>query len=132
MDAKRSQKLERLVRVQRQLERMAENELAHTLREQAAADAARQALIDAMGSLETVHRVMAGHYATRFTTVQGRIRTLSGVQAMQERRVLIEKTKADRLDDAARQASLQEEREEVDEGLLDLLDTTLRTRTSLA
>ncbi|PWV95260.1 hypothetical protein DFR52_11417 [Hoeflea marina] len=125
MAESRSRKLGRLVRVQRQLERMAENELAHTLRERMIAESSQEALIGALGSLDTVHRAMAGSYAVRFSPLEGRIRQLSGVQVMQERRVLTEKTKADRLAETAARAVESEEREAADESLLDLLDSTM-------
>lgn len=128
MAENRSHKLERLVRVQRQIERMAENELAHTLRERMVAESSQEALIDALGSLDIVHRAMAGSYTVRFSPLENRIKQLSGVQVMQERRVLTEKTKADRLAETASKAVESEEREAADESLLDLLDASLAGR----
>jgi hypothetical protein len=121
----RSRKLERLVRVQRQIERVAENDLAHTLRERAQNDEAREAMVDAMGSLDPVHRGMALHYSRRYAGLEGRARQLAGLQAVLEKRVLTEKTKADRLSEAAGEAAEREEREAVDESLLDLLDARI-------
>lgn len=118
----RSKKLERLVRVQRQIERMAENDLALVLKERAAADISRENLVGALGSLDPVHRAMAGEYARSFANLEGRIRQLSGFQAVQEKRVLTERTKADRLAESAIKAAGMEAREAEDENLLDLID----------
>ena len=121
----RAEKLSRLVRVQRQIERMVENELSQTLRAQAITDATQDALVDAVGSLDPVHAAMSHQYALRFQRLSARTQQLSGVRAMQERRVLTEKTKADRLEDQAEQAGHAEERRSADEALLDLLEITL-------
>lgn len=126
----RSRKLERLVRVQRQIERVAENDLAHTLRERAENEAAREALIDAMGSLDPTHRGMAQHYSRRYSGLDGRARQIAGLQAVLEKRVLTEKTKADRLSEAAAEAAVDEEREAMDESLLDLLDAQIGRKAS--
>lgn len=121
----RSRKLQRLVRVQRQMERVAENDLAHTLRERAENDDARAAVIDAMGSLEPAHRGMAMHYSRRHSGLEGKARQIAGMQAILERRVITEKTKADRLAEAANDAAEAEDREQIDEGLFDLLDAAI-------
>ena len=53
---------------------------------------------------------------------------LAGAKGVQERKMLTEKTKADRLADQAGQAAEAEDRLETDESLLDLLDGSLRRR----
>ena len=121
----RAQKLSRLVRVQRQIERMTENELSHTLREQAATDATHDALVDAVGSFDPVHAAMSHQYALRFQRLSARSQQLSGMKAVQEKRVLTEKTKADRLAQQAEEAAGDEDRLAQDESLLDLLETQL-------
>lgn len=123
MAASRADKLARLVRVQRQIERMTENELSHILREQAAADATQDALVDAIGSFDPVHAAMSHQYALRFQRLSARAQQLSGMKAVQEKRVLIEKTKADRLAEQAGEAAGLEDRLSDDESLLDLLET---------
>lgn len=125
MSGSRSQKLARLMRVQRQIERMAENELAFTLREQAVNEATQNALVEAVGSFDPVHAAMSHQYALRFQRLAAKSQQLSGVKAMQERRVLTEKTKADRLADQAAAAAGDEDRVAADETLLDLLDAGL-------
>jgi len=130
MAASRAEKLARIVRVQRQIERMAEDELSHTLRAQAVTDATQAALVDAVGSFDPVHAAMSHQYALRFQRLSARAQQLSGIKAMQERRVLTEKTKADRLDDQAAEATEDEERTADDEALLDLLEISLGARVN--
>ncbi|MBU4528952.1 MAG: hypothetical protein KUA43_08250 [Hoeflea sp.] len=125
MAASRAQKLARLTRVQRQIERMTENELSHILREQASADATQDALVEAIGSFDPVHAAMSHQYALRFQRLSARAQQLSGMKAVQEKRVLIEKTKADRLAEQAEEAAGDEERLAADESLLDLLEASL-------
>jgi hypothetical protein len=124
----RAEKLKRLVRVQRQLERVAENELAVILRERAIVDDTRTALVDALGSLSPLHRSMAMHYTKRFSGIETRDRRLTGMQMMQEKRILTEKTKADRLQDQYVEAAEAEGREAEDDGLLDLIDIVISAK----
>jgi hypothetical protein len=128
MAGSRAQKLARLVRVQRQIERMAETQLSHTLREQAALDASQDALVEAVGSFDPVHAAMSRNYAQRFQRLSVQSQQLQGIKSVQERRVLTEKTKADRLTDQAEAAAVSEERASVDESLLDLLESSLIRR----
>ncbi|MBC7280346.1 hypothetical protein [Hoeflea sp.] len=125
MAGSRAQKLARLMRVQRQIERMTETELSHILREQAAADATQDALVDAIGSFDPIHAAMSHQYALRFQRLSARTQQLSGMKAVQEKRVLVEKTKADRLAQQAEEAAGDEERLAADETLLDLLEASL-------
>ena len=122
MTDSRAAKLKRLVRVQQQIERMAENDLATILREQALVDEARQRTTEAIGSLDPVHTVMSGHYARRFQGLAIKTQHLNGLRAVQERRVLVEHTKTERLEKRAHQAGEAEEREAEDASLLDLID----------
>ena len=128
MPASRAGKLARLVRVQRQIERMAENELSHTLREQVATQATQDALVEAVGSFDPVHAAMSRQYALRFQRLSARAQLLAGTKALQERRMLTEKTKADRLAEQASEAAGDEERQADDEALLDLLEASLGAR----
>ncbi len=128
MAGSRAQKLARLMRVQRQIERMTETELSHILREQAATDATQDALVDAVGSFNPIHAAMSHQYALRFQRLSARTQQLSGMKAVQEKRVLIEKTKADRLAEQAEEAAGNEERLAADESLLDLLEASLNAR----
>lgn len=129
MAGSRAEKLARLVRVQRQLERMAETELSHTLREQAATQATQDALVEAVGSFDPVHAAMSHQYALRFQRLSAKAQLLAGTRALQEKRMLTEKTKADRLADQASEATGDEERLQSDEDLLDLLEIAFATRS---
>jgi hypothetical protein len=126
MASSRAEKLARLVRVQRQIERMAETQLSNTLRDQAALDASQDALVEAVGSFDPVHAAMSHNYAQRFQRISAKSQQLEGIKSVQERRVLTEKTKADRLTDQAEAAAGNEERAAADESLLDLLESSLK------
>ena len=128
MAGSRAEKLARLVRVQRQIERMAEHELSLTLREQAITDATQEALVEAVGSFNPVHAAMSHQYAQRFQRLSAKSQLLAGAKSLQERRMLTEKTKADRLNDHAGDAARAEDRIATDEALLDLLDTSMNCR----
>lgn len=130
MAESRSEKLARLVRVQRQIERMAEFELSHTLRAQAETEATQDALVAAVGSFNPIHAAMSHQYAQRFQRLSARSQLLQGAKAVQERRMLTEKTKADRLSEHAEKAVEAEDRLSTDETLLDLLDASLQRRGS--
>ena len=130
MAGKKSEKLLRILKVQRQLERMAENDLAHILRERTNLENKRDAIIAATGSLEPVHRSMAGQYARRFSGLESKSQRLETMKTMQEKRLLIEKTKADRLEESARSAASDEGRIDEDESLHDLLDAALAIKSN--
>jgi len=130
MSTSRSEKLARLVRVQRQVERMAEHELSLTLSAQAETDATQEALVHAVGSFNPIHAAMSHQYAQRFQRLSARSQLLTGAIQVQERRMLTEKTKADRLSDHAEKATQAEDRLAADESLFDLLDSTIKTSGS--
>lgn len=121
----RARKLARLVRVQRQIERMAEDDLSQVLRQQAIFDATQDALVEAVGSFDPVHAAMSHQYAQRFQRLSAKSQQLDGMKLVQERRVLTEKTKTDRLAERAGEAAQNEDRADADESLLDLLETRL-------
>lgn len=128
MVASRAEKLARLVRVQRQVERMAEYELSHTLRQQAETDATQEALVEAVGSFNPIHAAMSSQYAKRFQRLSAKSQLLEGAKGLQERRMLTEKTKTDRLQDQSDKAAMAEDRLATDETLQDLLDGALQRR----
>ncbi|SOE18198.1 hypothetical protein SAMN05877838_3116 [Hoeflea halophila] len=127
MSTSRSEKLARLVRVQRQVERMAEYELSLTLSAQAETDATQEALVHAVGSFNPIHTAMSHQYAQRFQRLSARSQLLTGAIKVQEGKVLTEKTKADRLADHAAEAAEAEDRLNADESLFDLLDSTIKS-----
>lgn len=126
MSASRSEKLARLVRVQRQIERMAEHELSLTLSAQAEVDATQDALVHAVGSFNPIHAAMSHQYSQRFQRLSAKSQLLSGAIKVQEGRRKTEKTKADRLAEQADRAAEAEDRLATDESLFDLLDSTLK------
>lgn len=109
---------------------MAEYELSLTLREQALTEATQDALVQAVGSFNPIHAAMSHQYAQRFQRLSAKSQLLEGAKGVQERRMLTEKTKADRLSDQADRAAEAEDRLATDETLFDLLDSSLQHRGS--
>ena len=122
---KRSDKLKRLVAVQRHLEKMAEHELAGTTRHRAEINQSMDEVIDAIGSLNPVHRQFSQQYAERFGRLTVKERQLAGVQQIQEMKVLRERTKGDRLTENMKDARDHEDRETADNSIYELIDITL-------
>lgn len=127
---KKSDKLKRLVAVQRHLEKMAENDLAATARQRQEVAESMDKVMEAIGSLDPVHRLFAQSYADRFSRLMTTERQLAGMQQLHEMRVLRERAKGDRLDEHRRDARDQEEREAADEAILDLVDMRFSTPAS--
>lgn len=86
---KRSEKLKRLVTVQRHME-MAEVELADTTRTRSEVAQSMDSVLEAMSSMEPVHQTFSRHYSDRYGRLVVKDRQLSGVQQLQENRVLKE------------------------------------------
>ncbi|OJU72375.1 MAG: hypothetical protein BGO05_09695 [Rhizobiales bacterium 63-7] len=118
----RSKKLKRLVNVQRQLEKMAESDLAATARQRREVAESMEVVIVAIGAMDGVHRLFAQNYAERFGRLTLRDHQLTGVQRMQEIRVLRERTKGDRLEGHMKEARMDEDRLQADESIYDLID----------
>ena len=118
----RSRKLKRLVNVQRQLERMAESDLAATARQRREVAESMEVVIEAIGAMDGVHRLFAQNYSERFGKLTLRDQQLTGVQRMQEIRVLRERTKGDRLEGHMKEARMEEDRLQADESIYDLID----------
>ena len=121
----RSKKLKRLVAVQRHLEKMAESELAATTRHREEVARSMDVVIEAIGSMEPVHRQFSQHYAERFGRLTVKEQQLENVQQIQETKVLKERTKAERLEDNMKEARDLEDREAADQAIYDLLEITL-------
>ncbi|MDG3575186.1 hypothetical protein P7F60_02205 [Rhizobium sp. YJ-22] len=118
----RSKKLKRLVNVQRQLEKIAESDLAATARQRREVAESMEVVIEAIGAMDGVHRLFAQNYAERFGRLTLRDQQLTGVQRMQEIRVLRERTKGDRLEGHMKEARMDEDRLQADESIYDLID----------
>ncbi|HEX5932676.1 MAG TPA: hypothetical protein VFY63_00765 [Pseudorhizobium sp.] len=126
----RSKKLKRLVAVQRHLEKMAESELAATTRYREEVARSMDVVIEAIGSMEPVHRQFSQNYAERFGRLTVKEQQLENVQQIQETKVLKERTKAERLEDNMKEARDLEDREAADQAIYDLLEITLTSPAS--
>lgn len=126
----RSRKLKRLVKVQRQLERLAEMDLAETNRERDRLTAAIDGAVDAMNSLAPTHRVFSHVYAQRVGALTVRNQRLDGLASVQEQKLLVERSKADRLQETMKHERAAEEREAEDTSLYDLIDQIAAGRGS--
>lgn len=122
MAGRRSEKLKRLVKVQRHLEELAEAELAETNRKRARIRQSLEDTVAAMGSISPTHQVFSPLYARQIAVLSTREQRLSGLAAAQERRVLSERAKAERLAERMGDARTEELRAEDEEALYDLID----------
>lgn len=121
----RSQKLARLVAVQRYLEQIAESELADTTRQRQVVSETMDVVAAAMSSPDPMHQMFSSVYSTQMGRLTHKDRILSGVQEVQEARVLKERVKADRLEENRKSAREMEDREEADTAIYDLVDQQL-------
>ncbi len=119
---KRSDKLKRLVSVQRHLEQMAEMDLAVTTQQRQEVTETMDAVAGAISSLNPVHRNFSGIYAAQIGKLRHKDVMLAGVQQMHEMRIMRERTKADRLEEQMRDARSAEDREAADNAVYDLID----------
>lgn len=87
-------------------------------------------VIEAIGSMEPVHRQFSQHYAERFGRLATKEQQLENVQQIQETKVLKERTKAERLEDNMKEARDLEDREAADQAIYDLLEITLASPAS--
>jgi len=126
---KKSQKLKRLVSVQRHLEKLAENELADAVRQRQALGESMTNVMDAITSLSDLHRPFARNYAERFSRLMTRDQQLEGMQRVHEAKILRERTKGDRLEERMQDARGQEDRAAEDDAVYDLLDLTFASET---
>lgn len=124
----RSEKLERLVKVQRHLEHMAESELASTARARAEVQENLVAVVDAIGSLAPVHQIFAGLYSGQISRLTARDQQLETMQRIHENKMMREKAKGDRLEEHRREARLSEDREADDAAVYDVLDQQIALR----
>ncbi|GES42660.1 hypothetical protein RsS62_19120 [Rhizobium dioscoreae] len=118
----RSEKLKRLVAVQRHLERMAENELADTTRQRAEVAEAMERVMVAIGSVDPVHMAFSIHYAERYGRLMIRDQQLESIQTLIQMKVQQERTKADRLEEHMKDARELELRESDDNAVYDIID----------
>jgi len=118
----RSDKLERLVKVQRHLEHMAEVELANTTRARQDVQENLNAVVEAIGSLNSVHQIFAGLYSGQISRLTAKDQHLETVQQIHENKMMRERTKGDRLEENMKEAREEERREADDAAVYDVLD----------
>ena len=126
----RSKKLKRLVSVQRHMEKMAEHELAATAQHRAEVAQSMEVVIQAIGSIDSIHRSFSQNYAERFGRLTIKDGQLENIQQIQEMKVLRERTKGDRLEEHMKRAREQEERQASDQAIYDLLEITFAAPAS--
>jgi hypothetical protein len=125
----KSEKLRRLVGVQRQLERLAEFELSVSIARQAEVATSIDLTVNAISSVDPIHKQFSKNYSDRLTRLFIKKQQLTAQQTMQEAKVLKEKTKGDRLQDRMKEAEILEERLMEDERMYDLVDLGLLMAT---
>jgi len=118
----RSEKLKRLVAVQRHLERIAENELADTTRHRLDVNESMERVMDAIGSSDPVHMAFSVHYAERYGRLTIKDQQLEGIQTLIQMKVQQERTKGDRLEEHMKDARELETREADDNAVYDIID----------
>lgn len=124
-DLSRSKKLQRLVKVQRHLEHMAENDLAATTRQRAEVAENLDAVVEAIGSVNSIHQLFASLYSSQISRLTAKDQHLENVQRAQEQKIMREKAKADRLEDKAKLAREHEDGERQEASIQELLDIRL-------
>lgn len=122
MAQNRSDKLKRLVSVQRHLEKMAEIDLANTTRQREEVSETMEVVAGAINSLDPIHRDFSRHYSGQYSKLQQQDQMLANVQQMHEMRVVRERTKGDRMEEHRKEARSAEEREAADNSIYDLID----------
>ncbi|HTO32845.1 MAG TPA: hypothetical protein VL202_16935 [Pararhizobium sp.] len=125
----RSEKLKRLVAVQRHLEQMAESELAETARQRRELAETIDVVVDAMGSASPLHAMFSGHYSSQLGRLAQKDQMLLGIQQVHETRVLKERVKGDRLEENMKDARALEDRATADEAIYDLVDQHVMSRS---
>jgi len=118
----RSEKLERLVKVQRHLEHMAEAELANTTRARQEVQENLDAVVDAIGSLAPIHQIFAGLYSGQISRLTAKDQHLANVQQIHENKMTRERAKGDRLEENMKEARDEENREAEDMAIYDIID----------
>uniref|UniRef100_A0A7C1NU24 Flagellar FliJ protein n=1 Tax=Agrobacterium albertimagni TaxID=147266 RepID=A0A7C1NU24_9HYPH len=127
---KKSDKLKRLVAVQRHMERMAESDLGITAQRIEENARSMDTVMDAIGSLDPLHRLFAQNYADRFDRLSNTDKQLHGLQQVQEMKLMRERAKGDRLEENMKDARDHEERERDDDSIYDLIDLKFATPAS--
>jgi hypothetical protein len=104
---------------------MAENELAATTRARAEVADDLAAVVEAIGSVDSIHQLFAGNYSMQIGRLTAKDQQLQTTQQVQEQKILREKAKADRLETKARGARDIEDNEAQEKSIQELLDIHL-------
>jgi hypothetical protein len=126
----RSGKLRRLVSVQRHMERIAELELAETTQRREELSVRMDEAIEAIGSFNPIHASMKSQYAAQYGRLSGEDQQLDDLQEAQEKQILREKAKGDRLEENWKDARSAEDREREDNAVIDLIEMRLALDSS--
>lgn len=118
----RYKKLRRLTAVQRQLEHLAEMELAELNRQRAFVEERIESLVEALASPKPVHTGFSRLYGGQIGLYKARDQVLSGRVRLQETRLLTERTRTERLEERTRVEGEAEARTGEDDAVLDILD----------
>jgi len=108
--------------MQRKKEKIAETQLAGTLNELRVSQGQVESVIDAMGSADQLHNRFSGHYAKRLSNLDAHQKKLQIHRQAQEKQILTEKVKADRLEEKVFASSFDEDMQAQDTDLQDLID----------
>jgi hypothetical protein len=123
MSVPRSQKLARLVGVQRQMEKMVEMDLAAILQERADIAAGMDAIVAAMSSDNAMHHDFSRLYAMQLGALKLKDQQLAGRSRLLQQKLLGERAKADRLGERRDDAARQEERGREDQAVYDIIES---------
>ena len=122
MAEKKSARIQRLVNIQRQREKMAETELADILSLQQNTQDSMDSVVTALGTFDPIHMVLSGHYSRRLSKLDVKQKQLLIHREIKERNMLTERAKADRMEERVQSIKMDEAREAEDETLQDLID----------
>ena len=81
--------------------------------------------IDAIGSFNPIHTGMKSQYAAQYGRLSGEDQRLDDLQDTQEKQILKEKAKGDRLEENWKDARSAEDREREDNAVIDLIEMRL-------
>jgi hypothetical protein len=124
----RSEKLERLVKVQRHLEHMAEADLANTTRARREVQESLAAAVEAIGSLAPIHQIFAGLYSGQISRLTAKDQHLETIQQSHESKMSRERAKGDKLEEGMKEARAEEDREAEDMAIYDILDQQIAVK----
>ncbi len=124
----RAKSLQKLTGLQLQLLNLAQAELAQTHRQRDLLNEQIAKLMEAMNGMSTPHRLFPHLYARQLDNLRGREQVLIGQSALQEQKILTERTKSDRMAQRLGEARKQVARQVEEEELMDLIELRFAKR----